>query len=296
MINPFKIDENENVVISLSGGRTSGYLLYNVIKANNGIPDNCKVIFQNTGKEKEATYNFIKEIGINWDVKVIWLEYSGKKQYKEVNYDTAARNGEPFKKLIIDKKYYLPNMMQRICTIGLKSKTMSYYLSNVFGWESFKNWLGIRADEPKRFKIEGTAYQFDIDGNIKHYKRSGLPIPVNLILDEEKILPLKDAGVNKNEVLSFWRNNCFDLKLFPDDSNCDLCFLKGVDNILHNIRKDPRCADFWIEMEKICSTHHGKPVLFRSDRPRYRKLKKMALEQPDFFVNDSDIITCSCTD
>ena len=44
---------NQNVQISFSGGRTSAYMLYKILEANNGLPDNAKVIFTNTGREME---------------------------------------------------------------------------------------------------------------------------------------------------------------------------------------------------------------------------------------------------
>ena len=40
-----------NVQISFSGGRTSGFMLYKILEANNGLPDRAKVIFTNTGRE-----------------------------------------------------------------------------------------------------------------------------------------------------------------------------------------------------------------------------------------------------
>ena len=138
-----------NTVISFSGGRTSGYLLWLLVQAYNGkLPENCKVIFQNTGLEKEATLEFVRDIALHWGIEIIWLEYSGKKSYKVVSFETASRKGEPFKQLIIDKGYYLPNQMQRLCTIHLKNQTMSRYVSEVLGWDEIENWLGIRADEP----------------------------------------------------------------------------------------------------------------------------------------------------
>ena len=63
----------------------------------------------------------------------------------------------------------------------------------------------IRAEEPLRWGIEGKANKRDKDGKTKHYKRTGLPVPVNLIIDEEKYLPLKAARVRKPDVLEFWK-------------------------------------------------------------------------------------------
>ena len=41
-----------NVLISFSGGRTSGYMLHRIVwEANEGLPSTCKVLFTNTGRD-----------------------------------------------------------------------------------------------------------------------------------------------------------------------------------------------------------------------------------------------------
>ena len=44
-----------NVLISFSGGRTSGYMLHRILKANGDLPDRVKVLFANTGREMPDT-------------------------------------------------------------------------------------------------------------------------------------------------------------------------------------------------------------------------------------------------
>ena len=57
-MNPFKI--NEPTCISFSGGRTSAYMLYKVLEANDmKLPGEAIVCFANTGKEDEATLKFV---------------------------------------------------------------------------------------------------------------------------------------------------------------------------------------------------------------------------------------------
>jgi len=95
---PYLLAEDVNVVLSISGGRTSGYLLKQVLDANKGkLPTNCIAVFQNTGKEKEETYKFIKDMADNWSVEITWLEYAGKNKFNVVSYETANRTGEPFR-------------------------------------------------------------------------------------------------------------------------------------------------------------------------------------------------------
>ena len=47
MNDPFKIIEP--TVISFSGGRTSGYMLWRILQSNNGLPDDAIVCFDNSG-------------------------------------------------------------------------------------------------------------------------------------------------------------------------------------------------------------------------------------------------------
>jgi 3'-phosphoadenosine 5'-phosphosulfate sulfotransferase (PAPS reductase)/FAD synthetase len=288
--------QGQNVVVSVSGGRTSMYIVKQILESNNGAPDNMVFCFQNTGKEREATLEFLRDAQKAWDFPLVWLEYTGKKQYKHIDFDTASRNGEPFAQLIKDQYHYLPNPMQRFCSAELKNKVMSRYLADELQWSECENWIGIRWCEPKRFGLEGVSYEKDKEGNIKYYKRTGEPKPLNKIISEEKYLPLRHARITKSMIIDFWNNNAFDLQLDRDDSNCDLCPLKGVDNILTVIRRNPSCADWWIEQENISSKHYGKPVTFHKDRLNYTELKQKALNEPDFFIGDNRIECVNCTD
>ena len=49
-------------LISFSGGRTSAYMLKQIIDAHRGkLPDDVHVAFANTGKEREETLRFVNE-------------------------------------------------------------------------------------------------------------------------------------------------------------------------------------------------------------------------------------------
>ena len=80
MNNPFII--TEPTVISFSGGRTSGYMLYKVLEANNGLPDNALVCFSNTGKEDEKTLEFVRDCEKNWNVPITWIEWDDQSKFK----------------------------------------------------------------------------------------------------------------------------------------------------------------------------------------------------------------------
>jgi len=74
MKNPYRIDGP--AVISFSGGRSSGFMLYNILEAYDGkLPDDIQVVFSNTGLEHRETYEFIHRIEENW-TPITWLEYT----------------------------------------------------------------------------------------------------------------------------------------------------------------------------------------------------------------------------
>ena len=100
--------EKKKLVITFSGGRTSGYMLW-WLHNEWQDRDNWEkiVIFTNTGKEAEGTLFFVDECAAEWGIDIIWLEgyprdigkgYSV--QHKIVTYETASRKGEPFEALI----------------------------------------------------------------------------------------------------------------------------------------------------------------------------------------------------
>ncbi len=114
MSNPYLLPNPS--VVSFSGGRTSAYMLRMILDAFGGkLPDWVRVIFENTGKEREETLRFVERCSLEWDVPITWLEYrnvDGKHGFAEVNFATASRNGEPFE-AIIRSRQMLPNPVAR---------------------------------------------------------------------------------------------------------------------------------------------------------------------------------------
>jgi len=274
-MNPFLIDSP--TCISFSGGRTSAYMLYKVLEANNGLPPEAVVCFQNTGKEREETLEFIHQCSTQWNVPITWLEYQDQAvQFREVTFETASRNGEPFE-AIIRKRKYLPNPLVRFCTVELKVRTAHRYLRSI-GWKEWESWMGIRADEQRRLaKIKNQDYG-------KH---------------ETKYSPLGVAGVTKQDVAKFWREQPFDLMLENQNGetpwgNCDLCFLKNTSKIASLIAQEPERAVWWARMETIATASKPSGFYFRTDRPSYADMQKFAVEQTDMFDPNEESISCFC--
>lgn len=278
MSNPFEI--KEPTVISFSGGRTSGFMLWKVLEAHQmSLPEDAKVIFANTGKEDEATLKFVHDCSVNWNVPIIWLEYQdhddSKQRFKVVTYETASRNGEPFE-AIIRKRQYLPNPVTRFCTAELKIRTIHKYLRSI-GWDDHdenSDWIGIRADEPRRAaKIA------------------------------RERTPLVTAGIGKTDVGNFWKSQPFDLGL-PNfngvtyHGNCDLCFLKGESQTRSLIAEKPERAIWWAKMEAMAMAMASKPdgARFRKDRDSYQAMMNYAKDQMPMFDSPDESIACFCGD
>lgn len=284
MRNPFEI--TDQTCISFSGGRTSAYMLWNVLKANNGtLPKDAKVLFCNTGKEDDATLDFVNECSVRWGVEITWLEFTLENEesaFQVVDYKTASRDGKPFEDVIKRYEPYLPNGRARYCSNQMKTRTMHRYLKSI-GWEDWDTFIGIRADEPRRV----VKFRANPHPETKH---------------ETICLPLATMGVSSKEVGKFWTEQDFDLEL-PNmngktmHGNCDLCMLKPKAQILSLIQEKPERATWWIAQEaeaaKRCT---GDGKFFAIDRPSYSEMHKYAAEQTDMFDKNEEAISCFCGD
>lgn len=277
--NPYLIDTP--ALISFSGGRTSGFMLYKILEAYSfSLPDDIYITFANTGKEREETLVFVNECAKQWKVNIIWLEWQKAiPYYKKVDFETANRQGKPFADLI-DYKGSLPNLFVRFCTGDLKIKPIVNLLKREYNLNTWSMVLGIRYDEPKRVS------------NMRSKN-----------LDWDVTFPLYDAKITKRQVMGFWSKQPFDLQLKPYQSNCELCFLKGEKQKLRIIEENPESANWWIEQENKFiyeSKQSGKslPVLFQKNGQTYEQLKRIALSQQSLFdlFNEDNLIDCFCTD
>lgn len=280
-MNPYKI--KGPALISFSGGRTSAFMLKQIIDAHGGtLPDDIYVTFANTGKEMPETLDFVQACSEHWGVKVHWLELEMADERpvyrtKEVTYETASRDGKPFEALI-GRRSYLPNPVARFCTAELKIRRMKDFMWKMKGYKHWDNVLGLRYDEPRRVSSSRNASERERWGNL---------------------MPMYDAKHTVKDVLEFWQKANFDLTLPSIDGqtlagNCDLCFLKGRKTLTKLIKERPDLTTWWIAQENRIG--EGTGATFRSDRPPYVELLKEA-ENPvmdDMFEDDA--MSCFCHD
>ena len=272
-------------VISFSGGRSSGYLLWHILEAFGGeLPRDVHVVFMNTGKECPESLEFVAECGERWGVRIRWLEYDPKapSSTREVSFATANRDGEPFAELI-RRKNFLPNPVARICTQYLKVKRMIAFMRDVCGYGEWTNVVGFRADEPRRV----ARMRSRNDSGKERF---------------ETVAPLHQTGVTKGAIVDWWAEQAFDLRLpnlygITPAGNCNLCFLKSNDTLLNLMREKPEWADWWIKMERSVRPDKPEGALFRLDRPRYERLRELAkMREPLPWVEDNESMACFCTD
>jgi len=248
-------------LISFSGGRTSAYMLHEILRAHDGkLPDDAVVAFANTGKEREETLRFVHECGSRWGVDIHWLEWRPMPQrYEEVGLNSAARLGEPFEGLIT-LRGRLPNPLQRFCSRELKVEPIKAFC-RALGWEHWSNIVGLRHDEG--FRILKKLAENDNGG---HRWKS--------------VMPLANAKITRRDVMAFWGQQPFDLDLRPYEGNCDLCFLKSEGKLKAIIREQPGVADWWVAQEA-----NGN----RFERARsYAELARTVYAQPHMFDDLAD--------
>ena len=237
-------------------------MLWRILQAHGGtLPNDVLVCFANTGREMPATLDFVRDCGAAWNVRVRWLEYRHEPRrpyYVEVSHNSASRDGEPLTALL-KAKSALPNPVQRSCTTDTKIRTITRFVVAEFGWKHWRNLVGIRADEPLRVaKIEKKTRE--------RWTRSA---------------PLAEAGITKLDVLAFWRQQPFDLRLAgPWEGNCDGCFLKSRASIMWMMRTHPDRMAWWAAQEAVPRGKPGRERTFRKDREPYAVLADLVERTP----------------
>jgi 3'-phosphoadenosine 5'-phosphosulfate sulfotransferase (PAPS reductase)/FAD synthetase len=216
--------------VSFSGGRTSAFMSI-WLKQHLFDRYDMLFVFANTGCEHEDTLRFVDEVDRRFDLGVTWVEavvHPGRKSctHRIVDYRTASRHGEPFE--AVCAKYGLPNQVFKLCTRELKTNPMASFARSI-GWEnrSYETAIGIRIDETRRVRPE-TA------------KRERIVYP---LIDWEP--------TDKEDVLAFFEDFDWNLKIPEHQGNCITCFKKS-DRKLHTLyRENPGNFDFVVKLDDL---------------------------------------------
>lgn len=215
--------------ISFSGGRSSA-LMTKLVHDRLGQTHDILTTFANTGQEHAATLEFVRRCEAEWNWGTVWLEAVVSPLKGEgitsrvVSYETAAREGEPFKAAIA--KYGLPNQTNPWCTDRLKADAMDHHCHHVHGWKrgSYQTAIGIRWDEGDRMN--------------KNHREEGI------------IYPLIEARMTKLDVRMWWKQQPFDLELPEHLGNCTWCWKKSLRKHLTLAVEHPEVYEFPARMER----------------------------------------------
>jgi hypothetical protein len=242
MITPIK----RYVLVSVSGGRTSGHLADRIQREASYINDELVFVFANTGQEHEETLIFLDRMDKEWGLNLIWLEAAVQEgrvgtKYKEVSFKTASRNGEPFEDVI--RKYGIPNKAYPHCTRELKEAPIHSWAKDNLP-KGYYSAIGIRADESKRCSAKAAERRF--------------------------LYPLVDWDVDQQEVSEFWSEQPFDLGIEGYRGNCTWCWKKSFKKHYRLIKETPEIYNFPRRMEEMygLAGHHtddNKRVFFRGN-------------------------------
>lgn len=253
--------EDMPICLNFSGGQTSGYMLYQMADVF-GL-ENLVVCFANTGKEHDKTLEFVHRVDVELGGGIVnWIEFE-KGSFRLVDYETAARNGEPFERMITGHSY-LPNAVQRICTSELKIKPIKRFMRSL-GFDHWYNCLGIRRDEPNRYARVNRSSEKE---------------------RFENIAPLYEWGDTKATVDNWWLGRPFRLEIPNYLGNCDMCFLKSRNKMRRIIQEEPERLQWWSSMEEKTGATFNKRI-------SYKQLQMLVNTQPELF--DSEIeVDCFC--
>lgn len=222
-------DKSLPMLISFSGGRTSAFMAKFLFEHPDFREREKIVCFANTGREYEATLEFVDMCDKAFGLNVVWLEalVNPKKgkgtSFRIVDYKSSSRQGEPFEEVI--RKYGISNKQFPHCTRELKQLPIRKYMQSL-GYKKWITAVGIRVDEPHRINR----------GSDSNFMNPFFPLADTIRVDERFIR-------------DWWDRQYFDLNLKDYQSNCDLCWKKSKRKRLTLISENSSVAEWWGNME-----------------------------------------------
>jgi len=207
-------------VVSFSGGRTSAYLCALMIEKFGR--ENVDFIFMDTGFEHPKTYEFIKNVNKYFNLNLTCLRGDFSKplgdgvDYKIVSIDECGTDLIPFQGMM--RKYGVPYIGGMFCTDRMKLQPFKKYCNDAYGKNNYETWLGIRIDEPKRLtEKKGIKYLAEI------------------------------SDFEKQDILSWWKKQPFDLQIDEWLGNCVFCPKKSNLKLVAAQRDEIEIYFKWLE-------------------------------------------------
>lgn len=249
----------KNLLVSFSGGRTSGYMCKWLID-NKSNEFNLYFVFANTGQEDNRTLDFVNECDLNFGLNLVWVEsvvhHHERKgsTHKVVNYESACRSGDLFEEMI--KKYGIPNKAYPHCNRELKLNPIKSW-TKANGLNDVYTAIGIRSDEVDRM--------------------SAAAVKNKLIYPLISMKPQTKEGVRH-----WWSQQSFDLEVEEHYGNCVTCFKKSDRKLMTLATDNPLLFKFNSDLEKRYGTVNCEDgtnrVFFRSNTSAKELVGRAILE------------------
>ena len=221
----------KNLLVSFSGGETSGFMAQWIKKHLEDSYDRVVYVFANTGLENEQTLEFVEQCDNYWKLNVQWVEASvnfGERKgtgYWLTDFDNARRNGQPFEAII--QKYGIPNQAFPHCTRELKQAPIKAFARDWFDGEKYDTAIGIRIDEADRMNAKAKEMRFIYP------------------LIKQDMIPATKPMIN-----FFWKQMHFRLELKGYQGNCTTCWKKADKKLFQIYKENPKAFDFMDRMER----------------------------------------------
>ena len=234
----------------ISGGRTSAMMA-------TLLDPKVVLCFENTGREHDATLEFLLRLQDALKRRIFWLEWRPPERkgappkefrFAIVDEKTCVRHdpldssagGVLFEGLLQALADYretkgLPPVTPfaglRLCTAYFKHRTQRAFMRalGVDIDDDQVQYIGVRADEPER-----VARLKALETRARTY-----------------IAPLSPAEITKPKVNQFWSRQPFDLEIDHDrQGNCGACFLKDDADRSRVLGEAWTDADWWIDLQR----------------------------------------------
>lgn len=276
-------------VNSLSGGKTSSYMavhypadynLFALVRTNDVdcmFPDESirKIVSDKIGTEFIGTLEQDEIIYTMLDLEqyigkeIVWLS---DKTFEEVIDDHSS-----------DTKKYLPNVMQRFCTVDMKVNPIKNWLYQNTELPVIMR-MGFRANESQRAnrmiqrqREDGIEYDKFIVGKRKTRNKWG-ELPYRVVE-----FPLIRDNIFKDQIEDYWSDKPV---RFAYMNNCVGCFHRNEVLLKHMSDREPSKFDWFIKQEE-------SGARFKKETT-YQKIKsyKMQFEMFDSDFNECDSGYC----
>lgn len=218
--------DKKTIVCSFSGGRTSAFMCKWLIDNVSHIYQ-LFFVFANTGLEHEKTLEFVHRCDQEWGLNLVWIEAIthktlGKGQtYKVVNFETAARNGEPYRLLASIEGVPCPT--RPICTDRLKTVILKKYRDSID--PKAVSAIGIRVDE--------------IDRMNPNFEKERIVYP---------LISMRPTA--KPQIINWFKRNEFDLEIPEYLGNCVTCWKKTDRKLMTIAKHHPDAFIPFLEIEE----------------------------------------------